>query len=185
NDQTITMRAAISYVDLDGALNNLAREEPAKLSFDKLRARAREDWNDRLHAVDVSGGSKPLTRTFYSNLYRFFLMPSVFDDSDRRHPGMDDQVRTVDPGHHHYTALSLWDTYRTEFPLLGLVAPDVAGDVARSILTDADQNGGMLPRWVQANRDQQIMGGDSATATLGDAVGEGLLDDTDGRRAYN
>jgi predicted alpha-1,2-mannosidase len=98
---------------------------------------------------------------------------------------MDGQVRTVDRGTHHYTALSLWDTYRTEFPLLSLVAPEVARDVARSILADAEQNGGMLPRWVQANRDQQIMGGDSATATVGDAVGEGLLDDTDGQRAYD
>jgi predicted alpha-1,2-mannosidase len=178
---TVTMRMAISYVDADGALGNL----DTRTSFDQMRARARAAWNDRLHSVDVSGGSAELTRTFYSNLYRFFMMPSVFDDADGRYLGMDGQVRTVDRGTHHYTALSLWDTYRTEFPLLSLVAPEVARDVARSILADAEQNGGMLPRWVQANRDQQIMGGDSATATVGDAVGEGLLDDTDGQRAYH
>jgi predicted alpha-1,2-mannosidase len=180
---TVTMRAAISYVDSAGALNNLAQEAPPKLTFDKMRDRARATWNDRLNSIEVSGGSRPLTRTFYSSLYRFFLMPSVFDDSDGRWLGADGQVRTLSGGH-RYTALSLWDTYRTEFPLLGLVAPDVARDVARSLLDFADQNDGMLPRWTQANRDQQIMGGDSATATLGDAVGEGLLDDTDGARAY-
>jgi putative alpha-1,2-mannosidase len=172
----VTVRMAISYVDADGALGNL----DMRASFDAMRGRARAAWNERLRSIDVSGGSGELTRTFYSNLYRFFLMPSVFDDADGRYLGMDGQVRTVDPGRHHYTALSLWDTYRTEFPLLSLVAPEVA----RSILIDAGQNGGMLPRWVQANRDQQIMGGDSATATLGDAVGEGLLDDADGERAY-
>jgi predicted alpha-1,2-mannosidase len=184
DDNAVTMRLAISYVDVDGARRNLAAEAPAKLSFDKMRSHARETWNKRLRSVEVGGGSGELTRTFYSNLYRFFSMPSVFDDADGRYLGFDDQVRTVAPGTHHYTALSLWDTYRTEFPLLTLVAPDVARDVARSILDDADQNDGMLPRWVQANRDQQIMGGDSATATLGDAVGEGMLDDTDGARAY-
>jgi putative alpha-1,2-mannosidase len=177
----VTMRMAISYVDADGALGNL----DTRTSFEAMRGRARAAWNDRLRSVAVSGGSAELTRTFYSNLYRFFLMPSVFDDADGRYLGMDGQVRTVDRGTHHYTALSLWDTYRTEFPLLSLVAPEVARDVARSILADAEQNGGMLPRWVQANRDQQIMGGDSATATVGDAVGEGLLDDTDGQRAYD
>jgi putative alpha-1,2-mannosidase len=176
----VTMRTAISYVDADGAARNLG----SPTSFDAMRKRARAAWNDRLRSIEVSGGSAGLTRTFYSNLYRFFLMPSVFDDADGRYLGMDGQVHTVDAGTHQYTALSLWDTYRTEFPLLGLVAPDVARDVARSILNFADQNGGMLPRWVQANRDQQIMGGDSATATLGDAVGEGLLDETDGARAY-
>ena len=180
----VTMRMAISYVDAAGALANLAADAPPQLGFDQMRATARRSWNKRLGSIEVGGGSRSLTRTFYSSLYRFFTMPSVFDDSDGRYRGMDGQVHSVDPGTHQYTALSLWDTYRTEFPLLGLVAPDVARDVARSILADADQNGGMLPRWVQANRDQQIMGGDSATATLGDAVGEGLLSDTDGERAY-
>lgn len=149
-----------------------------------MRTQARAAWNQRLGAIAVSGASGERTRTFYSNLYRFLLMPSVFDDADGRYLGLDGQVRMVARGTHEYTALSLWDTYRTEFPLLTLVAPDVARDVARSILNDADQNGGMLPRWVQANRDQQIMGGDSATATLGDAVGEGILGDADGERAY-
>jgi predicted alpha-1,2-mannosidase len=188
SDPAVTMRMAISYVDAAGAQRNLDAEAPASLSFDSMRANARKAWNDRLNSIKVSGGGGELTRTFYSNLYRFFLMPSVFDDVDGRYLGMEQptpQVHTVDPGTHQYTALSLWDTYRTEFPLLGLIAPDVARDVARSILTDADQNGGQLPRWVQANRDQQIMGGDSATATVGDAVGEDLLGATDARRAYD
>jgi predicted alpha-1,2-mannosidase len=178
--RVVMMRMAISYVDADGARRNLGD----RWSFATMRKRARAAWNDRLGSIEVAGGSAELTRTFYSNLYRFFLMPSVFDDADGRYVGFDGQVRTVVPGTHQYTALSLWDTYRTEFPLLGLIVPDVGRDVARSILADADQNGGMLPRWVQANRDQQIMGGDSATATLGDAVGEGLLDDVDAERAY-
>jgi putative alpha-1,2-mannosidase len=180
----VTMRTAISYVDSAGAQANLAADAPSSVGFDQMRARARQAWDRRLGLIDVSGGAPGLTRTFYSNLYRFLLMPSVFDDADGRYLGMDDQVHEVAPGTHQYTALSLWDTYRTEFPLLGLVAPDVARDVARSLLNDADQNGGMLPRWVQANRDQQIMGGDSATATLGDAVGEGILGDADAQRAY-
>jgi predicted alpha-1,2-mannosidase len=178
--RVVMMRMAISYVDADGARRNLGD----RWSFATMRKRARAAWNDRLGSIEVAGGSAELTRTFYSNLYRFFLMPSVFDDADGRYLSFDGQVRTVEPGTHQYTALSLWDTYRTEFPLLGLIVPDVGRDVARSILADADQNGGMLPRWVQANRDQQYMGGDSATATLGDAVGEGLLDDVDAERAY-
>jgi predicted alpha-1,2-mannosidase len=183
-DRTVEMRVGISYIDAQGALGNLAAEAPPKLTFDTMRDRARAAWNRKLASIEVSGGSGELTRTFYSNLYRFFLMPSVFDDADGRYLGMDGVVRTVEPGTHHYTALSLWDTYRTEFPLLTLIDPDVARDVARSILTDGEQNGGMLPRWVQANVDQQIMGGDSATATVGDAVGEGILGESDGRRAY-
>lgn len=183
-DATVGMRTAISYVDADGAARNLAADAPPKRDFDAMRTRARAVWNRELGRVAATGAGPGATRTFYSNLYRFLLMPSVFDDADGRYLGLDQQIRTVAPGTHHYTALSLWDTYRTEFPLLSLVAPNVAHDVAISILDDADQNQGMLPRWVQANVDQQIMGGDSATATLGDAVGEGVLSDAEVQRAY-
>lgn len=184
SNQTVVLRTAISYVDAAGADRNLAAEAPPHLSFDAMSTRARDEWNRRLHNIDASGAGAGQRRTFYSNLYRFYQMPSVFDDADGRYVGMDGVIRRVRPGTHHYTALSLWDTYRTEFPLLALIEPAVAHDVAISILDDADQNGGMLPRWVQANRDQQIMGGDSATATLGDAIGEGVLSDAEGRRAY-
>ncbi len=182
-DRTLTMRMAISYVDAAGAARNLAAEAPSSLSFDAMHAQARAVWNRELGRVDASGGTRALERTFYSSLYRFFLMPSVFDDADGRYLGMDGRVRTVAPHTHHYTALSLWDTYRTEFPLLELVAPAVAHDVATSILDDADQAHGELPRWVQANVDKQIMGGDSATATVGDAVGEGVLRGAEAKRA--
>ena len=184
SDQDLVMSTAISYVDAGGAARNLAADAAPKLTFDAMRERARADWNRRLHRIEASGAARGLTRTFYSNLYRFLLMPSVFDDADGRYLGMDGQVRTVAPGTHHYTALSLWDTYRTEFPLLSLIEPGVARDVAISLLDDADQNKGNLPRWVQANVDKQIMGGDSATATLGDAIGEGILTGDEARRAY-
>jgi predicted alpha-1,2-mannosidase len=185
DDRDVVVRMAISYIDADGAVRNLAADASPQLTFDRMRDRARAGWNGRLHQVEVSGGPRRLLRTFYSNLYRFYLMPSVFDDADGRYLGLDGQVRTVPAGSdHRYTALSLWDTYRTEFPLLTLLEPQVAHDVAISILDDADERGGNLPRWVQANIDRQIMGGDSATATLGDAVGEGTLTDDEGRRAY-
>jgi predicted alpha-1,2-mannosidase len=177
----LVIRMAISYTDAQGASVNQA---PPQLTFDQMRTAAKRDWNARLHDAEVAGGARRLMHTYYSSLYRFFLMPSVFDDADGRYRGLDATVHAVAPGTHHYTALSLWDTYRTEFPLLSLIEPDVAHDVAISLLDDADQNGGDLPRWVQANIDRQIMGGDSATATLGDAVGEEILTADEGARAY-
>jgi predicted alpha-1,2-mannosidase len=181
SDHDVVMRVAISYVDVGGAEANLGDDAPQALGFDAMRRHARAAWNQRLRRIEASGAGRSRARTFYSNLYRFYLMPSVFDDADGRYMGLDGQVHDVTPGTHHYTALSLWDTYRTEFPLLTLLEPEVAHDVAISILDDADQNGHMLPRWVQASFDRQIMGGDSATATLGDAVGEGVLRGVDGK----
>jgi predicted alpha-1,2-mannosidase len=181
---TVTMRVAISYVDQAGAERNLASELPAGSSFDNVRQSAHDAWNARLHDVAVGGAADPsLTQTFYTNLYRGLLMPSLFDDADGRYLGFDGQVHVVAPGHHHYSDLSLWDTYRSQTPLLELIEPAVAHDVMTSLLDDADQNHGVIPRWVQANIDRGIMGGDSGSATLADGIAQGMLRGDEARRA--
>jgi predicted alpha-1,2-mannosidase len=179
SNQTVTARVAISYVDQQGADRNLAEAT----SFDAVRAAAHDAWDARLHSIDATGGDPGVRETFYTNLYRVLLMPSLFDDADGRYRGFDDAIRTVAPGSDHYTNLSLWDTYRTQVPLLELIEPKVAHDVAISLLDDYDQ-GGSIPKWVQGNRDRQIMAGDSGTAAVADGVMEGLLDPTESRRAY-
>jgi predicted alpha-1,2-mannosidase len=177
-------RIAISYVDPAGADDNLGAEAPDGTSFDDVAAAAKQAWNQRLHAIDVAGGAPGQRATFYTNLYHALLMPDVFDDADGRYLGFDGVVRMVDAGHHHYTDLSLWDTYRTQTPLLTLVAPDVAHDVGISLLDDTDQNNGVIPKWVRGNRDYSIMGGDSGTPTLATLVTNGALTGADAPRAY-
>ena len=110
-------------------------------------------------------------------------MPSVFDDANGQYLGFDGQVHEVVPGHHHYTNLSLWDTYRSQMPLLELIEPDMAHDVLTSLIDDADQNQGVIPRWVQANIDRGIMGGDSGSAVLADGATEGLLNPSESAQA--
>jgi predicted alpha-1,2-mannosidase len=174
-ERAVTMRVAISYVSQAGAAANLAAEIPAGRSFDTVRRAARTAWDRRLSDVGVSGGPGSERRTFYDNLYRSLLLPSVFDDSDGRYLGFDGQIHRVAAGHHQYTNLSLWDVYRSQLPLLELIEPRVAHDVLTSLIVDAEQKGGVIPRWVQANMDRGIMGGDSGSAALADGAIEGLL----------
>lgn len=183
--RTVTMRVAISYVDLAGARDNLSRELPASLSFAQAESAARAAWSRRLSDIAISGGTRADRETFYDNLYRSLLLPSVFDDADGRYLGFDGQIHTVTPGHHQYTNLSLWDTYRTQMPLLELIEPHVAHDVLVSMITDADQNRGVIPRWVQANIDRGIMGGDSGSAALADGAAEGLLTPAESAQALD
>ncbi|HET9015530.1 MAG TPA: GH92 family glycosyl hydrolase [Thermomicrobiaceae bacterium] len=173
--RTVTMRVAISYIDQTGAEHNLTRELPARRSFASVRQAAQTDWARHLDDVRISGGLLPDRETFYDNLYRSLLLPTVFDDADGRYLGFDGQVHTVAPGTHHYTNLSLWDTYRSQMPLLELIEPRVAHDILTSLIDDADQNHGVIPRWVQANIDRGIMAGDSGSAILADGAAAGLL----------
>jgi predicted alpha-1,2-mannosidase len=180
---TVTMRVAISYLDQAGAAANLAAEIPAGRTFSGVRRAAHQAWNSRLGGALVSGGDPLVRQTFYDNLYRSLLMPSVFDDADGRYLGMDGQMHRVSAGHHHYSSLSLWDTYRTQTPVLELIEPRVASDVMTSLLDDYDQNHQTIPRWVQANVDRGIMGGDSGSATLAEGVVAGVLGGPDAQRA--
>jgi predicted alpha-1,2-mannosidase len=184
-DPVVGVRVALSYVDAAGALGNLQAEAPDGTSFDKVRQQAQDAWNDQLHAIEVQGGFGDQRATFYTNLYHALLMPTTFDDADGRYLGFDGVVRQVPARTHHYTDLSLWDTYRTQTPLLTLAAPDVAHDVGISLLDDTDQNGGVIPKWVRGNRDYSIMGGDSGTPTLATLVTNGALTGGDARRAYS
>lgn len=174
-DRTVTMRVGISYVSQAGAAANLAAEIPAGRSFDQVRRAARRAWDSRLDDIAVTGGTRAQRETFYDNLYRSLLMPSTFDDADGRYLGFDGEVHRVAPGHHQYSNLSLWDVYRSQLPLLELIEPRVAHDVLASLINDAQQNHGVIPRWVQANIDRGIMGGDSGSAILADGATEGLL----------
>ena len=182
--RVVRVRVGISYVSAAGATENLDREAPESLSFHAIRQSAHDQWNRYLHTIDVSGGSTAQSETFYTCLYHALLMPTTFDDVDGRYLGLDAKVHSVVPGSHHYTDLSLWDTYRTQTPLLTLIAPQVAHDVGTSLLDDAAQNGGVIPKWVRGNIDYGIMGGDSGTPTLATLVTDGALTGSDAQRAY-
>jgi predicted alpha-1,2-mannosidase len=182
--QVVQVRVGISYVDAAGATSNLDGEVPAGTSFEAVQRSAHDAWNTRLHDIEVTGGFGDQLQTFYTALFRTLSMPSLFDDVDGRYLGFDDLVHTVAAGHHHYSNLSLWDIYRTQTPLLELIEPTVERDVMLSLLDDYDQGHQLIPRWVQANLDYGIMGGDPGTAILADGVMRGLLRGTDATRAY-
>jgi predicted alpha-1,2-mannosidase len=191
SNPTVTMRVGISYVDLAGARNNLQKEIPASRSFDAVHRAAHDSWNAHLHGIEVDGGAADLTQTFYSNLYRAMGQPALFDDADGRYLGFDRPSRTapyaihrVRPGEHHYTKLSLWDTYRTQNPLMELIEPRIQHDVLVSMLDDYDQNHQAIPKWTDANLDYQIMGGDGGSAEVADGVARGILKGPEARRAY-
>jgi predicted alpha-1,2-mannosidase len=180
----VGVRVGISYVDAAGATSNVDTEAPAHTSFDSVRTAAKDLWNQRLHSIDVTGGFGRQRQTFYTCLYHAMLMPTIVDDADGRYRGFDDNIYSVEAGHHHYGDLSLWDTYRSQTPLLALAAPDVAHDLGVSLLDDTDQNNGEIPRWVRANRDYEIVAGDSGAATLATLVTDGALTRGDAERAY-
>ena len=172
-EQTVTMRAGISFVDAAGARRNLDAEAPASVSFDDMRAAARSRWAEQLSRVEVEGGTVADRRSFYTALYHAFLHPNVFTDVDGRYLGADGRPH-VATGRKQYANFSSWDTYKAQNQLLALLEPKRYRDMLRSLLATW-REAGKLPRWGEQNIDAAHMSGDPAIPMIADGACRDLV----------
>ena len=137
----LEMKVGFSYVSIENARMNLEAEMLAK-DFDQVRSEATNTWDTLLSKIQVSGGTDEQRETFYSTLYRAFLWPILLSDVNGEF--VNDRGEVVNKGFRYYSDPSFWDDYRNKLILLGMISPDVAADVIRSI-TDRGEIRGFMP----------------------------------------
>lgn len=170
----VGVRVGISYVSEQNAEANLRAENPAGTSFDATRERAHEAWNRALSSIAIDGGTKDERVVFYTALYHSLMGENLYSDVDGRYLGMDGKVHTVAaPQKAQYGTFSGWDVYRSQLQLLTLLEPDVAGDIAQSLLNQANQNGGEWDRWTHNSGITHVMNGDPAAPAIADILAFG------------
>ncbi|HKS67047.1 MAG TPA: GH92 family glycosyl hydrolase [Candidatus Acidoferrales bacterium] len=172
--RVVTAKIGISYVDLNGAENNLKQEASGK-SFSDIRHASYEAWNEALSVIQVSGGTPEQQKVFYTALYHSLLMPSIFSDADGRYLGFDAKIHQVAPGHLIYANFSGWDIYRSEMPLLALIVPQRVADMCQSIVL-MYQQGGWIDRWPHINQYTNVMAGSPLTIIMANAWLDGIHD---------
>ena len=124
------VRIGLSSIDEDSAAGELTAIAPK--SFNTLRKDAARAWREILDKADVHGSTKEQRILFYTSLYRVFLSP--FDATfGGRYRSTDGEVREAD-GWTFYSGWSMWDTFRTKFPMIVLLTPDAASDICRSLV---------------------------------------------------
>lgn len=161
----IKVRVGISYVSVNGALDNLRAEMPS-WKFSSYRNAALNKWNRALSVIQVRGGSLTHRTVFYTALYHALLMPNIFDDADGQYIGFDHKIHHVPTGHRHiYANFSGWDIYRSEIPLLAILEPQRAADMAQSLVEMYKQQG-FIDRWPEANVSTGVMNGNPLTIAL-------------------
>lgn len=171
NGQPVNYKFAISYVSLANAKENLAKENPG-FNFEGTLANTTATWNKYLGRIAATGASEDRTVQFYTHLYHAFIHPSVYNDVNGDYMGSDNQVHKA-KGFNYYTALSNWDTYRSEIQLLSILAPKEASDIVTSHLLFAERSGGSFPRWVMAHFETGIMQGDPTSVLVANAYAFG------------
>jgi len=170
-DEPVILKCGISFVDLDGARNNLA-QECKDFDFDKMREKASDAWEKVFEMVDVEGSDEIDLTIFHTCLYHVLLDPRMATDVDGRFVLADGEIRKVD--YVHRTIFSGWDVYRSEFPLLSLIRPDVVNDEANSLVEMAAKANSSLPKWELVGIDAGCMVGDPGLIVVADAFVKGI-----------
>ncbi len=171
--EQITVATALSATSQKNALANLEAEVP-EIDFDKVNAVTREAWNSELGRIRISTPDTTLRRIFYTALYHSMLAPTIYCDTDGAYMGPDKKVHKAE-GFTNYSSFSTWDTYRAAHPLYTIIAPERAGDMARSLVEFAHQNG-RLPVWNMWGSETDMMIGYHSAPIIVDAILKNLGD---------
>uniref|UniRef100_Q023I7 Putative alpha-1,2-mannosidase n=1 Tax=Solibacter usitatus (strain Ellin6076) TaxID=234267 RepID=Q023I7_SOLUE len=170
-NSTVRVRVGLSFVSFTNAYTNMTSEVTG-WDFDAVRERAKAAWNRRLNSIRAEGADDDRMSVFYTALYHASIHPSTFSDANGDYLGFDGRIHRTDRIQYHN--IPAWDFYRSLAPLLAITAPDVASDLAQSLVNDAQQDpGGGLPRWVHAATDSCGMFGDGGTKIIATAYAFG------------
>lgn len=129
--RSVEVRIGLSALSSELASWECARWE--KMDFEDVKSRTADQWEKQLSAIDVKGGKKDDRGIFYTSLYRTYLSPADVSSPDGAYLGTDGKVY-ISEDFRYYSNWSLWDTFRTKFPLLVLTEPAKMRDMATSLI---------------------------------------------------
>ena len=172
-EEKIQIRCGISYVDVEGAKNNLKAECP-RFDFEGLYRKTEQAWERALSHALIEGEDETDKTLFYTCLYHTMLDPRIAVDVDGRYAEANGDIHTADDTRR--TMFSGWDVYRSEFPLLCLLKPHVVNETVRSLLGIASVKNSSFPRWELMGIDSGCMVGDPGMMVMADAYLKGIRD---------
>jgi predicted alpha-1,2-mannosidase len=165
--EVIEARVGTSFISMDQARANLRAEIP-DWNFARVRRKLAARWNAKLQKVDVEGATDDQRRIVYTGLYHALLYPREFSEYGRYYSAFDDSIHVGES----YTAYSIWDTFRAEFSLLTLLAPERVDGMITALLQDY-QEGGWMPKWPNPSY-TNIMIGTHADSLVAEAMNKGF-----------
>lgn len=167
------IRYGISFISEEQAKKNLVREITA-YDVNAIATIARNDWNEALGRIQISGGTNDEKTVFYTSLYRCYERPVNLSEDGRYYSAFDGKIHD-DGGRAFYTDDWLWDTYRATHPLRILIDDERENDIINSFLLMAEQMGtNWMPTFPEVTGDSRRMNSNHGVATVIDAYRKGL-----------
>lgn len=172
--EEILIKAASSFVSLEGAVRNLEAEIP-HWDFNKTQTELNLIWEQHLSAIQVETENRTDKEKFYGAFYRASFLPRTFNDVDGRYPSFakGSPIQQLPEGETYYEDYSMWDTYRALHPMVNLLYPTKGGNMMQSLVHKYEQ-GGWLPIFPCWNSYTAAMIGDHCISAIGDAYCKGI-----------
>ena len=139
--QTIQVRVGTSFISIEQARENL-RHEISGWDFQAVQKRLREQWNEKLSRLQISGAADKDKTQLYTAMYHTLLYPRLFSEYGHYYSAFDDTVHAGES----YTAYSIWDTFRAENSMITLLAPERIDGMITALLQNFKE-GGWMPKW--------------------------------------
>ncbi|NDV64709.1 glycoside hydrolase domain-containing protein [Bacteroides sp. 224] len=127
---SVEVRIALSPLGYD-----VAKEENTRYSkkrFSDIRKQAAADWEKLLSRIQINSTDRNDLTLFYTCLYRVFLSPANVTSHDRRYLATDGSIQQAD-NFTYYSSWSMWDSYRTKFPLITLIDHSTMRNISLSL----------------------------------------------------
>ena len=123
----------VASTGLADELDKMSEQMVWRTDFHSMIERAERQWLRLLSTAEVEGGTEDQQTIFYTSLYRTFHSPfQVTDRTMTNYLGTDGKVHEA-KGFQYYSSWSLWDTYRTKFPLITLLDEAHSSDIMQSL----------------------------------------------------
>lgn len=164
--EVVNAKVASSFISYEQAELNL--KEIGSDDFDALKEKGRKIWDEQLGRIKVSGGTPDQVKTFYSCLYRSLLFPRKFYEYDAEGNVVHYSPYNgeVLPGY-MFTDTGFWDTFRSLFPFLNLMYPELNAQMQEG-LANAYRESGWLPEWASPGL-RNVMVGNNSASVVADA----------------
>lgn len=164
NHQKIYLKVAVSFKSIQQAEYWLNNEIPA-FDYNLVKNNAIESWNKQLSKIQISSDNTIEKSIFYTALYHSMLMPrdrtNDSNDFDKDVPVWDD----------HFT---VWDTWRTLYPLYCLIAPDVVSGTINSFIARYNKNNMVKDAYISMKEMIEEQGGNNIDNIIADAYVKGI-----------
>jgi len=160
----VFMKIAVSFKSIEQAQHWIENEIPG-WDFEKICEAAETAWSNALGKIQIEGGDATARTKFYTALYHTMLMPR---NRTGDLPGFADTAEVWDDQY------AVWDTWRTLYPLMTFIQPDMVRGNIRSFIERLKKNGMVKDAFIGGVDMIEEQGGNNVDNIIADACVKGV-----------